>query len=158
MFFIVTRTIDTGLATEVKNACLESIGSPVIYMGSCEASYTAKLLGNLMGGVFIATISEAFKVAEKVGLDLDLFLKFAKESGGDSAQLNVRGPKIVKNDFSSLFGLDLALKDMRLGCKMAEDLGVDVRIMQQARDVYAKASQEGFGKEDAVAVFKIINS
>lgn len=196
-FYIDVSTIDTGLATEVKNACLEkgikflgcplgrtpahaekaeepiyaggneedfremqplleSIGSPVIYMGPCEASYTAKLLGNLMGGVFIATISEAFKVAQKVGLDLDLFLKFAKESGGDSAQLNVRGPKIVNNDFSSLFGLDLALKDMRLGCKMAEDLGVDVKVMQHAREYYAEASRQGLGMEDAVAVFKVM--
>ena len=196
-FYIDISTIDSGLATEVKNACLkkgikflgcplgrtpahaekaqepiyaggkeedfkemqtllESIGSPVMYMGSCEAAYTAKLLGNSMGCVYIGVISEAFKVAEKVGLSLDLFLNFAKESGGDSAQLNVRGPKIVNNDFSSLFGLDLALKDIRLGCKIAEDLGVDAKLMQQAREYFTRASQEGFGKEDAVAVFKAV--
>jgi 3-hydroxyisobutyrate dehydrogenase-like beta-hydroxyacid dehydrogenase len=127
-------------------------------MGSCEASYTAKLLGNMMGGVYITAISEAFAVAEKVGLDLSHFLKFAKESGGDSAQLNVRGPKIVDNDFSSLFGLDLLLKDMRLGCEMAEAVGVDVKTMKQAREAFLRASQQGFGREDAVAVFKTVDS
>ncbi len=137
---------------------LESIGSPVIYMGSCEASYTAKLLGNMMGGVFIAAISEAFAVAEKVGLDMSHFLKFAKESGGDSAQLNVRGPKIVDKDFSSLFSLDLLLKDMRLGCEVAEAVGVDVQTMKQAREAFLRASQQGLGRQDAVAVFKAIGT
>ena len=137
---------------------LESIGSPVIYMGSCEASYTAKLLGNLMGGVYIAAIAEAFAIAEKVGLEKSHFLKFAQESGGDSAQLNVRGPKIVDNNFSSLFGLDLLLKDMRLGCKIAESVGVDAKTMKQAREAFLRASQQGFGREDAVAVIKTIKT
>lgn len=135
---------------------LELIANPVIYLGTCEASYTCKLLGNMMGGVFIAAIAEAFKVAEKVGIDKEVFQKFATESGGDSAQTTVRGPMIVKNDFTPFFRLDLALKDLRLAHKVAEDMGVDAKAFKMARDYFVQASEAGFGNEDAIAVYKVV--
>ena len=136
---------------------LESIGKPV-YMGQCEASYACKLIGNLIGIIFLAAISEGFKIAENIGMDMEQLYQSLQDSGATSHQLTARGHKIVTGDFTSLFDLDLALKDIKLGCKMAEDTGVDAKAARLAKDYFEKASQAGFGKEDCMAVYKAIET
>ena len=64
--------------------------------------------------------------------------------------------KIAHDDFASRFGLDLALKDVRLGCEMAESLGVDAKTMKTALEYFKRASEKGLGKQDCNAIFKII--
>jgi 3-hydroxyisobutyrate dehydrogenase-like beta-hydroxyacid dehydrogenase len=83
-------------------------------------------------------------------------LELLNDTGGKSFQLEVRGPWIAKGDFANRFGLDLALKDVRLGCKMAETWGNDAQTMKVALDYFRKASSEGFGKEDCCAIYKVI--
>jgi 3-hydroxyisobutyrate dehydrogenase-like beta-hydroxyacid dehydrogenase len=136
---------------------LESMGKPV-YLGNCEASYACKLIGNIIGIMFLTAISEGFKIAEKIGMDLELLYKSLEVSGATSAQLASRGHMIVKNDFTSSFNLELALKDIKLGCQMAEDTGVDARVVQLAKDYFDKANKAGLGKEDCMAVYKVIES
>jgi 3-hydroxyisobutyrate dehydrogenase-like beta-hydroxyacid dehydrogenase len=63
---------------------------------------------------------------------------------------------IVKNDFTPFFKLDLALKDLRLASKVAEDMGVDAKAFKMATDYFAHASDAGFGDEDAIAVYKVV--
>ncbi len=137
---------------------LKSIGKPV-YLGNCEASYACKLIGNFIGIIFLVAISEGFKIAEKLGMDMELLYEILNQaSGATSAQLASRGHMIVKNDYTSMFNLELALKDIRLGCKMAEDTGVDAKVAQLAKDYFEKANQAGFGKEDCMAVYKAVES
>lgn len=50
----------------------------------------------------------------------------------------------------------LALKDVRLGCEMADQWDKDPRLMKVALDYFKAASAEGFGGEDCNAVYKII--
>ena len=59
-------------------------------------------------------------------------------------------------DFENRFGLDLALKDVRLGCEMAESWGNDAATMKVALDYFKKASSEGLGNKDCNAIYKVI--
>jgi 3-hydroxyisobutyrate dehydrogenase-like beta-hydroxyacid dehydrogenase len=70
--------------------------------------------------------------------------------------MDVRGAWIAAGDFASRFGLDLALKDVRLGCEMADAGGIGVHTMKVALEYLRKASKEGLGSEDCNAIFKII--
>ena len=78
------------------------------------------------------------------------------DTGAKSFQMDVRGPWIAAGDFESRFGLDLALKDVRLGCEMAETWENDAKTMRVALDYFKVASESGYGKEDCNAVYKII--
>jgi 3-hydroxyisobutyrate dehydrogenase-like beta-hydroxyacid dehydrogenase len=78
------------------------------------------------------------------------------DTGAKSFQMDVRGPWIAGGDFKSRFGLDLALKDVRLGCEMAKTWENDARTMQVALDYLKKGSEAGHGKEDCNAIYKII--
>jgi 3-hydroxyisobutyrate dehydrogenase-like beta-hydroxyacid dehydrogenase len=135
---------------------LEIIGNPVVYLGEVEASCALKLISNLIGMTNLAVMAEGMRIGEKAGIDKDVLLEQLLDTGAKSFQMEVRGPWINKGDFASRFGLNLALKDVRLGCEMAEAWGNDAKTMKIALAYLRAASEAGLGKEDCNAIYKII--
>ena len=136
---------------------LEIIGSPVYYIGDVEASCALKLISNLIGMTNLAVLAEGLRIGEKAGIDSKYLLELLEDTGAKSFQMDVRGPWIAAKDYTSRFGLDLALKDVRLGCEMAEAWGNDAHTIKEALAYFEKASKEGLGSEDCNAIYKIIN-
>ena len=135
---------------------LEIIGQPVTYLGSVDASCAVKLISNLIGMTNLAVLAEGIRIGESAGLDRKLLLELLQDTGARSFQMDVRGPWIAAGDFGARFGLDLALKDVRLGVEMAQAWGNDARTMQVALDYLKLGSSGGLGKEDCNAIYKII--
>ena len=135
---------------------LEIIGDPVYYMGTVEAACALKLISNMIGMTNLAVLAEGMRIGEKAGIAADFLLELLADTGARSFQMDVRGPWLAAGDFQSRFGLDLALKDVRLGCEMAESWGNDARTMKVALDYLKRGSAEGFGKEDCNAIYKVI--
>lgn len=132
------------------------IGEPAYYMGGVEASCAVKLISNMVGMANLAVMAEGIRAGEKAGIEKKLLIELLQDTGARSFQMDVRGPWIAEGDFNNRFGLDLALKDVRLGCEMARAWGLDLKAMEAVLDLYKKASEAGFGKEDCNAVFKAI--
>ena len=125
-------------------------------VGSIAASCAVKLISNMVGMTNLTVLAEGLRVGEKAGLDKKQLLELLTDTGARSFQMDVRGPWIVANDFKTRFGLDLALKDVRLGLEMARNWQLDMKAMEAALAYYKKASDAGYGKEDCNAVYKII--
>jgi 3-hydroxyisobutyrate dehydrogenase-like beta-hydroxyacid dehydrogenase len=104
----------------------------------------------------LAVLAEGVRIGEKAGIDPGFLLELLADTGARSFQMDVRGPWIAAGDFASRFGLDLALKDVRLGCEMAEAWGNDAKTMKVALDYLKKGSEAGFGREDCNAIYKVI--
>ena len=137
-------------------ATLQIIGKPVYYLGEVEASCALKLISNLIGMTNLAVLAEGIRIGEKAGIAPKYLLELLNDTGAKSFQMDVRGPWIAAGDFKNRFGLDLALKDVRLGCEMAEAWGNDAKIMQVALNYLKKGSEAGHGKEDCNAIYKVI--
>lgn len=135
---------------------LKIIGKPVYYLGEVEASCAVKLISNLIGMANLAVLAEGIRIAEKAGIDSKFLLELLNDTGAKSFQMDVRGPWIAGGDFKSRFGLDLALKDIRLGCEMAKAWGNDAKMMQVVLDYLKAGSSAGYGKEDCNAMYKVI--
>jgi 3-hydroxyisobutyrate dehydrogenase-like beta-hydroxyacid dehydrogenase len=134
------------------------IGSPAYYMGGVEASCAVKLISNMVGMANLVVLAEGMRAGEKAGIEKKALVELLQDTGARSFQMDVRGPWIAEGDFNNRFGLDLALKDVRLGCEMARAWGLDLKAMEAALELYKKASAEGFGKEDCNAVYKVVGS
>ncbi len=134
------------------------IGSPAYYMGGVEASCAVKLISNMVGMANLAVLAEGLRAGEKAGIEKDTLVELLQDTGARSFQMDVRGPWIAAGDFNNRFGLDLALKDVRLGCEMARAWGLDLKAMEAVLDLYKTASSAGHGKEDCNAVFKVAGS
>ena len=135
---------------------LKIIGKPVYYLGEVEASCAVKLISNLIGMTNLAVLAEGIRIGEKAGIDPKFLLELLGDTGAKSFQMDVRGPWIAGGDFKSRFGLDLALKDVRLGCERARAWGNDAKTMQVALDYLKAGSSAGYGKEDCNAMYKVI--
>jgi 3-hydroxyisobutyrate dehydrogenase-like beta-hydroxyacid dehydrogenase len=125
-------------------------------MGEVEASCALKLISNLIGMTNLVVLAEGIRIGQKAGIDPKFLLELLGDTGAKSFQMDVRGPWIAAGDFESRFGLDLALKDVRLGCEMAETWENDAKTMKVALDYFKVAGDSGYGKEDCNAVFKIV--
>ena len=141
---------------EKMKGVLEVVGKPVIYMGEVEASSAFKLISNLIGMTNLAVLSEGIRIAHKAGIEPMMFLELLADTGGKSFQAEIRGPWIANGDFANRFGLDLALKDVRLGCEMAEAWGTSAKTMKVALEYFRAGSAKGLGKEDCNAIYKVI--
>lgn len=146
---------DKNVFEELK-PILEIIGAPVYYMGEVEASCALKLISNLIGMTNLAVMAEGIRIGEKAGIEPKFLLELLGDTGAKSFQMDVRGPWIAAGDFGSRFGLDLALKDVRLGCEMADAWGLSPKTMKVALEYLKAASAAGYGKEDCNAMYKII--
>jgi 3-hydroxyisobutyrate dehydrogenase-like beta-hydroxyacid dehydrogenase len=135
---------------------LNIVGTPVYYLGEVEKPAAFKLISNLIGMANLAVLAEGIRIGERAGIEARLLLELLGDTGAKSVQMEVRGPWIAEGDFASRFGLDLALKDVRLGCEMAEAWGSDARTMKVALEYFERASAEGLGREDCDAVYKVI--
>lgn len=134
------------------------IGEPAYYMGGVEASCAVKLISNMVGMANLAVLAEGIRAGEKAGIERSVLVELLQDTGARSFQMDVRGPWIAAGDFENRFGLDLALKDVRLGCEMARAWGLDLKAMEAVLELYKNASSAGHGKEDCNAVFKVVGS
>lgn len=134
------------------------IGEPAYYMGGVEASCAVKLISNMVGMANLAVLAEGIRAGEKAGIERSVLVELLQDTGARSFQMDVRGPWIAAGDFENRFGLDLALKDVRLGCEMARAWGLDLKAMEAVLELYKQASSAGHGKEDCNAVFKVVGS
>jgi len=135
---------------------LKIVGNPVCYLGGVKQAYAFKLITNMIGMTNLAVVAEGLHLAEQAGIDRNQFLQFVVETGGNSHQMQTRGPWIINDDFSNRFGVSLALKDVKLGCEMAGEWGYDARFAKLAKQFYEKADKAGLGKEDCSAVYKVL--
>ncbi len=129
------------------------IGIPQ-YVGTIDAACAVKLISNLIGMGNLAILAAGLRIGEQAGLAPETMLPLLADTGARSFQMDVRGPWIASQDFAPRFGLDLALKDVRLGCEMAAAWDCSSPLLEAVLSLFRQASSEGFGAEDCAAVYK----
>ncbi len=132
----------------------KQIGVP-FYLGDVEQSTAFKLISNMVGMTNLLAMSEGFKLAQSTGIDLEQFKMLLHDTGADSAQLHLRAPLILADNYDQMFSVDLACKDVRLGIEMAEAYKSKTALTDVTLNYLNKASQEGYGQEDCAALYKV---
>ena len=116
------------------------------------------LLANLLVALHSAAAAEALTLARKAGLDLDVALDVLTSSAATSAMLKVRGPMIVRGDFTAQMKLDLFMKDIHLMQEAAKAVGAPLPFTDLAERLYAAAQAACYGSEDLAIVVKALEA
>ncbi|AXE37686.1 NAD(P)-dependent oxidoreductase [Acidipropionibacterium virtanenii] len=132
------------------------IGEGVHYMGSVEASTSFKIVSNMIGMTNLAVMSEGYALCKECGVTDEAFVDALRNTGAWSAQADLRLPWIMNGDFGNRFGVDLALKDVRLAVDIAARRGIPAPVGASGLSQLVAAHALGFGSEDADAVFKVV--
>ena len=131
----------------------DAIASRTSWVGAAGTASRLKLAANAWVLTVIEGIAEAMTLASALGLDPRLFLEAVKGGAMDAPYVQMKGSSMLAGDFTPSFGLDGAAKDADLIVDAARRAGVDLAVVEAARDHIARAFAAGHGDRDVSATF-----
>jgi 3-hydroxyisobutyrate dehydrogenase len=149
----------TDAAFAAAQPILAAMGAAVIHAGGAGAGQAAKICNNMLLGASMVATSEAFAMAEKLGLDLQTFFDISSKASGQNWSMTSYcpvpgvGPKTpADNDYQGGFTTALMLKDLRLAMAAATEAGADVPMGRRAAELYEAFAGSGHAGLDFSAI------
>lgn len=135
---------------------LKTMGKKVILVGDIGAGDTIKLVNNLLLGINMVAVAEAFALGVKAGIKAETMYDIISESSGSSYALTAKyNNYISKGNFKPGFAIDLQHKDLELAVETAKDLKMPLPIGNLAQQMLEIARAKGMGNEDISAAIKL---
>jgi 3-hydroxyisobutyrate dehydrogenase len=143
---------------------IEPMAKAVIHAGGPGAGQAAKICNNMILGATMAATCEGFVLAQKLGLDPQVFFDISSQASGQSWSMTTYcpvpgvGPKTpADNDYDGGFAAALMLKDLKLALAAAEQAGVEVEMGEEAEEIYEEFVNRGGGSKDFSGIIKMID-
>jgi 3-hydroxyisobutyrate dehydrogenase len=134
---------------------LEAMGKKVVHCGEAGAGQAAKICNNMILGISMIGVCEAFTLAEKLGLSHQALFDVASTSSGQCWSLStycpVPGPvptSPANNEYKPGFAAALMLKDLRLSQEAAKAAGAVTPLGAHAESIYETFEKAGHGGVD----------
>jgi 3-hydroxyisobutyrate dehydrogenase len=142
---------------------LEAMGKRIIHCGGAGAGQAAKVCNNMILGISMIAVSEAFVLAEKLGLSHQALFDVASTSSGQCWALTtycpVPGPvpgSPANNGYKPGFAAELMVKDMRLSQEAALGVGAVTPMGAAAAQLYALFNADGHGATDFSGIINFL--
>lgn len=154
-----------GASTPFERArpLLDIMGSNVFHTGGPGNGQAAKMCNNMILGISMIAVSEAFTLANKVGLGAQTLFDVVSTASGQCWSLTsycpVPGPvptSPANHDYQAGFPSDMMLKDLRLAQESAGLTGVSTRLGAEAEAIYARYCESGDGASDFSGIIRMI--
>jgi len=163
-----TLTIMVGGPADLFDECkpiLEAVGKNVIHCGENGMGEVVKVVNNLIAGVSMAVVAEAYNIGIRAGADPQVMYDVISKSSGScwSNNNNLPIPGIVptspaNNEYAPGFMVDLMRKDLGLAIAAAKGLRAPSILAAVAEQLYGSASNLGYGQRDMSAVLKAVEA
>jgi 3-hydroxyisobutyrate dehydrogenase len=145
----------TAAAFAAAKPILENMGKKIVHCGDAGAGQAAKICNNMILGISMIGVSEAFALAEKLGLSHQALFDVSSTSSGQCWSLTsycpVPGPvpaSPANNDYKPGFAAALMLKDLRLSQEAAKAAGAATPLGAHAESIYEAFEKAGHGGVD----------
>ncbi len=143
-------------AFEDMRPLFELMGKNIQFQGAAGAGQYTKMAnqiaiaGNMMG------VSEAMAYAIKAGLDPAHVLDSIATGAAGSWSLSNLAPRMIRGDYAPGFYIKHFIKDMRIAIESAEEVGLALPGLNQAKKLYDQLAGEGMENEGTQALFKLM--
>lgn len=136
---------------------LEGFARAHYYVGPFGFGSKTKFVANLLVAIHNVAAGEAMVLAMKSGLDPATTLKVISDGAGNSRMLEVRGPMMVKGDYSAAtMKVEVWQKDMTAIGDFARQLACPTPLFSASAPVYTAAMAMGFGSKDTGSVCSVL--
>jgi 3-hydroxyisobutyrate dehydrogenase-like beta-hydroxyacid dehydrogenase len=136
---------------------LQGFTSANYYVGPFGNGSKVKFVANLLVAIHNVAAAEAIVLGMKAGLDPALILKVVAGGAGGSRMFQVRGPMMVKGDYSeATMKNEVWQKDMTIIGDFARQLDCPTPLFAASAPIYNAAMAMGLGKEDTGAVCAVL--
>jgi 3-hydroxyisobutyrate dehydrogenase len=142
---------------------LAAMGKAVIHTGKAGTGQAAKICNNMMLGIQMISVCEAFVLARRLGLATDKLFEVSSRSSGQCWSLTsycpVPGPvpaSPANRGYAPGFAAGMMLKDLRLAQQAAQAAGVPTPLGADAYQLYALFAAQGKQGLDFSAIIQLI--
>jgi 3-hydroxyisobutyrate dehydrogenase len=144
---------------------LESMGKNIVHCGANGTGQVAKVCNNLLLGISMIGVSEAFNLGMRLGIAPQVLAAIINSSSGRcwSSEVYNPVPGVVSgvpasNEYKGGFGVPLMAKDLNLALGAAIESKTPLPLGSVAAQVYTLLSQQqGYAQLDFGSVFKYLN-
>jgi 3-hydroxyisobutyrate dehydrogenase len=144
---------------------LEKMGKRIVHCGGSGAGQAAKICNNMILGVSMIAVGEAFALAEKLGLSHQALFDVASTSSGQCWSLTsycpVPGPvptSPANNDYKPGFASALMVKDLTLAQDAAKAAGAATPLGKHAQEIYRDFDAAGNGGVDFSGIIRHVRA
>jgi 3-hydroxyisobutyrate dehydrogenase len=131
----------------------QAVGQNITHVGPSGAGSTIKLINQILVGVNLAAVAEAFVAARVAGVDAQVLYDILSTSAGGSYMLDHRVPGfILDGNFEAGFAVNMLCKDLDLALQMGKGLHTPLFLPALARQMYEQARATDLGEKDVAAV------
>ena len=155
-----------GEADAVRDASayIEPMAGNIIPTGGATTGQAAKICNNLMLFINLAGAAEGAVLADRLGLDKQVFWDIASVSSGDSWALRTWYPMpgvvataASNNDFAPTFTAELANKDINLAIAAARDTGTPLEIGEHVQQLFQRLVDAGQSSKDCSMIVRLVD-
>ncbi len=143
---------------------LAAMGKTIVHCGEAGAGQAAKICNNMILGISMVGVSEAFALADKLGLDHQKLFDVASKSSGQCWALTsycpAPGPvptSPANRDWTPGFAVALMLKDLALSQEAAAASGATTKLGAAATAFYQALVEQGMGGKDFSYAYRALS-
>lgn len=134
---------------------LAAMGDKVFHVGEAPGQgATVKTVNQLLCGVHIAVVAEAFSLAAKAGVDLAVLLEIMSGSAASSWMLKDRGPRMLEAEPGITSAVDIFVKDLGIVLEAGRGAKAALPLAAVAHQMFLSASGRGEGAMDDSQVIR----
>ena len=134
----------------------DTLGKSVTLIGEVGAGQVAKACNQILTGVGIAALAEAFRFAEKSGVDPAKVREALMGGFAYSRILEHHGSRMLARNFKPGFKAWMQRKDLRIVMEEAHRLGLMLPSAAATTQLFNAMVGCGQGDEDAIALLKLL--
>ena len=142
---------------------LTLMGKKIIHTGIAGSGQAAKICNNMILGISMIAVSEAFTLAEKLSLAPEKLFEVVTNSSGQCWAISNYAPVpgLVdnvpsNNNYKPGFTAAMMLKDLRLSQQSAASVGLKTPMGEQATALYQAFNDDKMGELDFSAIIKLL--
>lgn len=132
---------------------LDEQGENIFHLGALGAGHVTKLINNFMGMTTVCTMSQAFAVAERSGVDRQQLFDIMSTGPSNSPFMQFCKNYAVDGVSDLGFSINNANKDLGYFLKLAEDLGTRTEIAEGTSSNLQAAVEAGLGEGNVPEIF-----
>ena len=134
---------------------LAAMGEKVFHVGERPGQgATVKTVNQLLCGVHIAVVAEAFALAAKIGVDQGVVLEIMSGSAASSWMLKDRGPRMLQAEPDVTSAVDIFVKDLGIVLEAGREAKAALPLAAVAHQLFLATSGRGDGAADDSQVIR----
>ena len=131
---------------------MEPYAKAIVHVGPIGAGQTAKMANQMCIAGVLGGLSEAIRLAQGAGLDLDKTYEAISGGAAQSWQMDNRWATMTKDEFDFGFAIDWMRKDLGYALDEANRLGLSSPISALVDQFYAEVQNSGGNRHDTSAL------